>query len=64
MSSYLSDSDKKQDEIEQKDGLTKNIKVNPNTQNAQLAWEILRVKINKKEVQSLSLDTPIYENKV
>jgi hypothetical protein len=64
MSSVFSNSDNKQSQIGQGEELTTNIKVNPNTNNAQLAWEMLRVKVDKKEVERLSLNTPIYDNKV
>ena len=64
MSSVFSNSDQKQDTRGQMEEIATDIKVNPNTNNAQQAWEFLRIKIDKKEVKPLSLDTPIYENKV
>ena len=41
------------------------LKVNPNTDNPDYAWDLIKLKqVNKTSVEPISLETPIFENKV
>lgn len=40
------------------------IKVNQFTHNPDKAWDLIKNKINKQKLDTISLDTPIFENKV
>ena len=40
------------------------IKVNPLTDKPDRAWDLIKNKVTKNEVEPLNLDTPIFDNKV
>ena len=41
-----------------------NIEVNPQTENPDKAWKLIKDSVNHVEIKPLPLDTPIYEDKV